>query len=479
MKQLEIIKKINSSFKEIEGIKTALLIGSFARKEATVKSDVDYSIWIDEKLFNPEILGKKMKEIFPSALKILQNNLRNRIVIYFEDCPRAEIVWYKNLSEIDKNFLGSEITDINYSLIYVLPDLQEDVKNHLKKISDEKQAILPQKDIITKGKNLTDNFLYEFETTSNLHSRSDSYRFYFHYNIALQMAVQLNYLSLGNTKQHYLPKHFSILMTGEKFLEKLNATTNLEKANDKKRFLLDFFYAALERLNIHSEQEINEIKSFLEAIYKRDYLWNFRDISLYNNRIKEGIIYRTATLTLFQKQSFFDELLKEKNIKTVIDLRADRELLDENLRYNENSLKKINYCWTPFDPWKQTDYFKENFHYGTDIQIAYRFFAVEGKSSIKKAIEAILAENQSVAIHCFAGKDRTGAFVSLLHLLSEADKETIYTDYLATEVDTNKNKIDAFLEIIEKEGGIIPYLRSCSLSDKQIQKLKQKILKNE
>jgi protein tyrosine/serine phosphatase len=91
-------------------------------------------------------------------------------------------------------------------------------------------------------------------------------------------------------------------------------------------------------------------------------------------------------------------------------------------------------------------------------------------------MEAILEEDKATAIHCHAGKDRTGIIITMLHLLSSADLEIIYSDYLATEMDTKKEYLDIILDIISKEGGIENYLLSCSINQAQIQQLKGKIL---
>ena len=178
-------------------------------------------------------------------------------------------------------------------------------------------------------------------------------------------------------------------------------------------------------------------------------------------------------MTLFQNENFFEEFISEKKIKTVIDLRAEREVTESN--YTEGSLNNFAWVHTPFDPWSQSIEFQATHHQGTDIEIAYRFFAIECKHSIKKAVEAILQEQKSTAIHCYAGKDRTGIFISMLHLLSGAELETVYTDYLATETDTKKEYLNIPLDIINEKGGIELYLIDCGLSANQISQLKQKL----
>ena len=89
---------------------------------------------------------------------------------------------------------------------------------------------------------------------------------------------------------------------------------------------------------------------------------------------------------------------------------------------------------------------------------------------------AILNEkNGAVVIHCFAGKDRTGILVSLLHLLANSPIETIHADYLASEVDVKIDRLNIVLDIVRSKGGIEPYLIWCGLSETQIRQLKQKL----
>ena len=53
--------------------------------------------------------------------------------------------------------------------------------------------------------------------------------------------------------------------------------------------------------------------------------------------------------------------------------------------------------------------------------------------------------------------------------------EVVYKDYLASEVDTEISKLNAALQIVTNEGGIIPYLLSCGLQQEEIMSLKEKL----
>ncbi len=475
MKQFMTIEKIKSTFPNIKGLQVALLYGSFGRNEANPNSDIDIQILVNDD-FQTEELKSVLKQKFDNEIEcIIEVGLRNKVVVYFKSQPKVEFGICKNLNEIDRNYLGSEITNVKRTILFENNNWEGRIEDYLQEITtkhnDQKTTNNAEKSI----SDLIDKFVYEFENCSNLHRRSDGYQFYFFYNIALHVAVQLYQLSTGETKYNFLPKNFlsrTLRKEDERAFRELNGTLFLPEANQQKRKLLDFFYIAIK--NLVSQEKQQELKEFMEWIYTRDFIWNFRDISTNNSKIKSGIVYRTSSMSLFQNEQFFESFLNEKQIKTVVDFRAEREILD--LPYNEKALSLFTYIKAPFDPWDQSIEFQATQHYGSNIEIAYRFFGIECKDSIKKAIEAIINSPNAIAVHCHAGKDRTGIFVSLLHLIAGADRNVVYNDYLATEMDTKKEYIDILIDIINAKGGIIPYLVDCGLQESQIKQLKYKLL---
>lgn len=304
MKQLEIINRLKEILFKNDDIETAFLYGSFARKTQSVNSDIDIAT-VTTNVFNVDILIKEIELQFSEEiLKVLQVDLRNKIVVYFKELPKAEIAFSLNISENNRNYLGSEIPfeNIDSSILF---DKSNKALAHFQEITKARTGITQQdKD------NLIDKFIYEFESCSNAHRRSDGYYFYYFYNIALHVAVQLNHLSKGETKFNFLPKNFITEVLNSKEQNdfySIKGSLFLPEANKQKRKLLDFFYTAIQ--NIITEEKQKEIILFCEAIYSRDFLWNFRDISKYNSKIKSGVIYRTATMTLFQEESFFNEFI--------------------------------------------------------------------------------------------------------------------------------------------------------------------------
>lgn len=201
---------------------------------------------------------------------------------------------------------------------------------------------------------------------------------------------------------------------------------------------------------------------------------NFRDISKFNSKLKKGIIYRSSALCLYKNEPSLESNLQSKNIETIVDLRADRELKDIN--YDEEQKDNYKIIHAPFDPWNQSIEFQNVHNTGTNAEIAYHFFSIECKSSIKLVVEAVINSKGAVDIHCHAGKDRTGIIITLFHLLTEANKEIILLDYLSSEMDTKEHYIQILLDAVSEKGGIIEYLKSCEISIKQIELLKSKII---
>lgn len=199
---------------------------------------------------------------------------------------------------------------------------------------------------------------------------------------------------------------------------------------------------------------------------------NFRDIAHADTRLIHQRVFRSATLTTYQNDTEFIHFLNENNIVQIIDLRADRELAADG--YTNRSKSLFNYTHAPFDPWRaHSQEFDKQYNYGTNVEIAYRFFILECKASVAFVMRTILAQkSNAVLIHCHAGKDRTGIIVALLYLIMGINYTIILQDYLASKLDTKEAYLKIMLELIDLHGGIEFYLRSCGLTTDEIQQLK-------
>lgn len=477
MKQLEILDRLKPLIESSPGIQGTLLIGSFARNTHKWNSDVDLSFWIDES-FVPAVFIKEAKDRFSSIFQFgLHTSYRQHLTLYFTDRPKVDIGLFRSMEELDRNFLGSEIKDIEGAILFDPKNLLVD---HLKRISlgREPGGIT---DYPAEIALLAEKFLFDFEQFSEAHKRSDAYKSYFFYNIALNAAIQIRFLARGNRSFHFLPKNFvNTVLSREEGLDfrDLHGTLYLPEVNQLKRRLIDFYLQSLEESEAVEKNRLLEIAEFCEYVYARDFIWNFRDIAEINPRIKPGQIYRASSLTRYQDEVFFLEFLNERKINQILDLRADDEIAANP--YDSAKIGACRQIRIPIDPRIQSEAFRANSGNGTNEEIAYRYFATECKEQVRQMFEA-LVENQAGAsvIHCHAGKDRTGTMVTLIHLLSGAGKEIVEMDYLASEMDTRAGLLGEFGGIVASHGGIESYLLACGISPATLKRFRAQMLKGE
>lgn len=477
MKQLNTLQQLNPVIKNFSGIQGALLIGSFARNTPKWNSDVDLSFWVDNSFEPDDFIAQAEKQFGEKFTFGLHSAYRNHLTLYFFDRPKVDIGLFDTMEGLDRNFLGSEIKDIEASILF---DANKVLKNHLLEISKNR---VPGgiSDYAAEVKLLAEKFLFDFEQFSEAHKRSDAYKSYFFYNIALNAAIQIRYLARGNRSFHFLPKNFATTVLsreeGYEFRD-LNGTLYLPEVNALKRRLIDFFMDGLQESKAIEPARLNQISEFCEFVYSRDFIWNFRDIADINPFIQPGVIFRSSSMTRYQEEDFFPEFIASKGIKNFIDLRDHDELAQNP--YALERLASAKHIHLPIDPRKQSKTFQADNLYGTHEEIAYRYFALECKPQIKQLFE-VLAHSESGAsvIHCHAGKDRTGVMISLIHLLSGADEKVIQMDYAASEMDTRPGLLAEFRKIVDRAGGIVPYLLSCEISQQTIDLIRTTMMKGQ
>jgi protein-tyrosine phosphatase len=170
---------------------------------------------------------------------------------------------------------------------------------------------------------------------------------------------------------------------------------------------------------------------------------NTRDIGGYQTSdlrtIRQGQIIRSENLSRLAASDF--QKLEEIGVKTVIDLRTDREH------------DKAPTVWQGDNPPRffhfpvgdaQNDWFKAQRkmfarNRFTEEQAlehmveGYRMIAEDGPPSYQKLMDLVLDQsNWPILIHCNAGKDRAGVAVTLILEALGVDRETIMEEFLLT-----------------------------------------------
>ena len=458
-------------FANTQGLNAALLIGSCAHKELfKAHSDIDFSIWIDAEEFSHQQFVMLIKKNFENVSQILQIKTRGKIAVYFDNHPKMEILIFDKMEGLDKYFLGAEIYDANDSIKFVRDEkIHKKLNLHLFHILHKKQNEL-QRTRTQTIKDLAVKFLYDFENASSLHYRSDAYRFYFNYNIALQSAIQIAYIAQGNMEYYYLPKKFTSYMgkIEQDSFRKLACSLYLPDANEKKRLLLEYFYKAVAEADVHTAEEIADMKSFLENIYIRDYIWNFRDIATYNPICKTGVLFRSSSFVRYQNdKDVFKTVMSNYKISVIVDLRTNDEISEKP--YDKQLLQEYDINYIPISiNINRSDNFAEEYTNYTDMEKQYRWYVLGNKDFYKSFFLKINPLKDVIMIHCYAGKDRTGVLCALIASLMGESKENIETDYLASELDSDVKHIRAFINAIDEMGGAESFLLSCGVSEEQI-----------
>jgi len=183
------------------------------------------------------------------------------------------------------------------------------------------------------------------------------------------------------------------------------------------------------------------------------------------------------------------EKLRKTGIKTVIDLRGDREAVERpsaflqypDFTYHQISLLEVNPAITNPDALLRDIYKRSVESYGLNYA---------------KAFKTLTNIETPALFHCFLGKDRTGILASMLLELAGVSREDIIADYQVSGTYLNafyKKEIEAETGLIwennddhlqsephnigylhdyleKKHGGVAGYLRTYGVTDGEIER---------
>lgn len=183
------------------------------------------------------------------------------------------------------------------------------------------------------------------------------------------------------------------------------------------------------------------------------------------------------------------QLLLERNITTIIDLRSPaeaRQFPDELTACSDFSCHFI-----PMSTGEKLPNEEEL------IGLGY-FRTLERKDTIRSVLETIADAPGGVLFHCMAGKDRTGCIAALLLTLAGVDRLDILADYQVSQtyirpvirwMQETRSDLPAYVGLSKPEyledclerlegayGSVLDYLYAAGLTDPVLDRLKRKLL---
>ena len=161
------------------------------------------------------------------------------------------------LSQFDKYFLGSRITDLSKC---ILVDPENVIRRHLQHL-----LTLPYEDRSSLLGELLSNIQFHLESTSTARKRHDAYKFYFLSNITLHELLRLAYILDGKIEYNYNPPQMTVD-------SHLVSTMNLNESGNHLKKLIDFFFEQLDRMGEEQKILVEKTRHFCQDLLKRESL---------------------------------------------------------------------------------------------------------------------------------------------------------------------------------------------------------------
>lgn len=321
-----------------------------------------------------------------------------------------------------------------------------------------------------------EKFLVGFEAASNAHRRSDGYRFYFEYNLALHRLARLVELARGSGEYLFLPRMLLSMRLGPReqvAFRDLHGVLYLPQAAEQKQRLADAFLKIVRELaaKVPLRRSADSMAGFLAAVLDRDSFFNVRDFSgAFPGLVQPGRLFRASALSRLAGTAALDGWLVRERVVKVVDFR-DPEEAAAKLPYPADLAARLQVVSLPLSG--RPEVVGEARSPG---ETYYQHFRAHIDSVV--AALRIVAEPRdgAVAVHCHAGKDRTGWFCATVGLLLGLEVDLVVDDYLRSGQDTSEASIRAFLRLVAAAGGVQEILAAAGYDHADAAALRRRLL---
>lgn len=125
-------------------------------------------------------------------------------------------------------------------------------------------------------------------------------------------------------------------------------------------------------------------------------------------------------------------VLSDRNINTVIDLRTEKEILEEPSPFAD--MPRFFYHGVPIEEGSGIP--------ESEDKVPVSYMEIAGAANMGEAFRHIAHAPDGVLFHCAAGKDRTGVLCAILLMLAEVSDDDIVEEYVLSK-EYNKKRLEA------------------------------------
>ena len=460
----EIVTTLKDYSSQNKGIKALIALGSYARGNLEPYSDLDLVMISDE---NPDPIFLNLEEKLDDHFRFkLSEGATKRVYLLGDNLLKLDLIVAKTPDEVKTLYLGSRITNVAESIVL---DKTSSLTSIFQKWIEEE----PPEDIVSLVNSEVEKFLISFEAASSAARREDVFQSYFHYNLSLTRYIRLLQLQMEDPSFLYCPKRIMNRLPAYQVtrLERLGGTLRLYELRGKLDQLATEFREAHSKLFwkypaiIRSPKQVDY---FLREVLDRDLLWNFRDVAwACPDIVKNGALFRSSALPRFEQSEALRNVLKVNKIQRIIDLRLPWEIDRYPYRNTETEIVSIPMYICPLEDRR---IFRGNW---PDLVLL-----LNCDSEIKH-IFTLLSESVPTAIHCHAGRDRTGVVVTLVMLTIGVPIQCVKKDFLSSNMGLKAEEFDILIEAVNSHGGVEGILASFEIDEKTIEGIRRWLRRNE